>query len=215
MRPGPLTSPTAATKASLPTLARRWQQLQAELLQLDSHLQDLVAAAAPTAPRRGFLRPSVRHRAHPSVLGPHHRHRRNRGGDRRANHALWRIALVQMHCHPPTRAYVQRRTNQGLSKLDILRCLKRYLAREVYHHLTSLHPALPPLAQNSRHQLPHQHGHDRAERRACLASRSSHRLVDLATGWSSWSPWSSPSPNEGSVPALDVRTVLSRWVRIR
>jgi len=48
MRPGPLTSPTAATKASLPTLARRWQQLQAELLQLDSQLQDLVAAAAPT-----------------------------------------------------------------------------------------------------------------------------------------------------------------------
>ena len=44
---------------------------------------------------------------------------------------------------PPTRAYVQRRTNQGLSKLDIMRCLKRYIAREVYHHLTSLQPITP------------------------------------------------------------------------
>jgi transposase len=50
------------------------------------------------------------------------RHRLNRGGDRHANNALWRIALVRMRCHPPTRAYVERRTTQGLSKLDIMRC---------------------------------------------------------------------------------------------
>jgi transposase len=49
-----------------------------------------------------------------------------------------------MHCHPPTRAYVQRRTKQGLSKLDILRCLKRYIAREVYPHLTNP-PAPAPI----------------------------------------------------------------------
>jgi transposase len=48
MRPGPLTSPTAATKAALRTLARRWQQLQAELTQLDTHLQALVTSVAPT-----------------------------------------------------------------------------------------------------------------------------------------------------------------------
>jgi transposase len=48
MRPGPLTSPTAATKATLRTLARRWQQLQAELDQLETQLQELVTAAAPT-----------------------------------------------------------------------------------------------------------------------------------------------------------------------
>jgi transposase len=86
----------------------------------------------------------VRHRSDPGVLGRTHRHRLNRGGDRRANHALWPIALVRMRCHPPTRAYVQRRTNQGLSKLDILRCLKRYIAREIYHHLTSPQPTTPP-----------------------------------------------------------------------
>ena len=81
----------------------------------------------------------------PASSGRTHRHRLNRGGDRQANHALWRIALVRMHCHPPTRAYVERRTKQGLSKLDIMRCLKRYIAREVYHHLTNP-PALAPVA---------------------------------------------------------------------
>jgi transposase len=168
MRPGPLTSPTAATKASLRILARRWQQLQAELLQLDSQLQELVSAAAPTLvalpgvgidtagqllvtagdnPQRLRSEASFAHLCGtapiPASSGRTHRHRLNRGGDRRANHALWRIALVRMHCHPPTRAYVQRRTNQGLSKLDIMRCLKRYIAREVYHHLTSLQPTTP------------------------------------------------------------------------
>jgi transposase len=76
--------------------------------------------------------------------GRTHRHRLNRGGDRHANHALWRIALVRMHCHPATKAYVERRTKQGLSKLDILRCLKRYIAREIYPHLTSPPPTACP-----------------------------------------------------------------------
>jgi transposase len=81
-------------------------------------------------------------RRRPIPASPHrtHRHRLNRGGDRHANNALWRIALVRMRCHPPTRAYVERRTNQGLSKLDILRCLKRYIACEIYHRLTSPPP---------------------------------------------------------------------------
>jgi transposase len=48
-----------------------------------------------------------------------------------------------MYCHPATRAYVERRTKQGLSKLDILRCLKRYIARERYPHLTSPPPTAP------------------------------------------------------------------------
>jgi transposase len=171
MRPGPLTSATAATKASLRTLARRWQQLQAELTQLDGQLQDLVAAVAPAlvalpgvgvdtagqllvtagdTPQRLRSEASFAHLCGtaliPASSGRTHRHRLNRGGDRRANHALWRIALVRMRCHPETRAYVERRTNQGLSKLDILRCLKRYIAREVYHHLTKLtklQPATP------------------------------------------------------------------------
>ena len=146
--PGPLTSPTAATKTTLRTLARRWQQLQAELDQLDRQLQALVAAAAPTLvalpgvgvdtagqllvtagdnPQRLGSEAAFAHLCGvspiPASSGRTDRHRLNRAGDRRANQALWRIALVRMRCHPSTRAYVERRTNQGLSKLDIMRCL--------------------------------------------------------------------------------------------
>jgi transposase len=60
------------------------------------------------------------------------RHRLHRGGDRNAHSALWRIALVRMHCHQPTKNYVARRTAEGRTKKAILRCLKRYIAREAY-----------------------------------------------------------------------------------
>ncbi len=148
LRPGPLTSTTAATKTTLRSLARRWQQLQAELDQLDTQLQALVTSAAPSLvalpgigvetagqllvtagdnPHRVRSEAAFAHLCGaapiPASSGRTDRHRLNRGGDRRANNALWRIALVRMRCHPPTRADVERRTKQGLSKLDILRCL--------------------------------------------------------------------------------------------
>ncbi len=68
----------------------------------------------------------------PASSGKTRRHRLNRGGNREANHALWRIVITRMSAHPETRAYVQRRTAEGLSKKEIIRCLKRYVAREVY-----------------------------------------------------------------------------------
>ena len=64
------------------------------------------------------------------------RHRLNRGGDRQANPALYVIAISRMAHDPRTRAYVKRRTTEGLSKKEILRCLKRYIARELYKVLT-------------------------------------------------------------------------------
>ena len=67
----------------------------------------------------------------PASSGKRTRHRLNRGGDRQANHALWRIVITRMSSHPPTCAYVERRTAEGLSKKEIIRCLKRYVAREV------------------------------------------------------------------------------------
>ena len=70
----------------------------------------------------------------PASSGKVTRHRLNPGGDREANHALWRIVITRMSSHPPTRAYVKRRTGEGLQK-EIIRCLKRYVAREVYPHL--------------------------------------------------------------------------------
>jgi transposase len=71
----------------------------------------------------------------PASSGKVTRHRLNPGGDRQANHALWRIVITRMSSHPPTRAYVERRTKQGRSKKEIIRCLKRYVARQVYPHL--------------------------------------------------------------------------------
>jgi transposase len=63
------------------------------------------------------------------------RHRLNRGGNRQANAALYRAVVVRMRWHPPTIAYLERRTAEGLSKKDIIRCLKRYVAREIYRLL--------------------------------------------------------------------------------
>jgi transposase len=73
------------------------------------------------------------------------RHRLNRGGNRQANAALYRVVIVRMRWHPPTVAYVERRTAEGLTKKDIIRCLKRFVAREIYHHLPEPHhPPQPP-----------------------------------------------------------------------
>ena len=60
------------------------------------------------------------------------RHRLNRGGNRQANTALSRIVVVRRRWHEPTRDYLARRTREGLSKREIIRCLKRYVAREVF-----------------------------------------------------------------------------------
>jgi transposase len=71
----------------------------------------------------------------PASSGKVNRHRLNPGGDRQANHALYRIVISRMSSHSPTRAYVDRRTREGLSKKEIIRYLKRYVVREVYPHL--------------------------------------------------------------------------------
>ena len=71
----------------------------------------------------------------PASSGKVTRHRLNPGGDRQANHALWRIVFTRLGSDPATRAYAERRTAEGKSKAEIIRCLKRYVAREVYPHL--------------------------------------------------------------------------------
>ena len=73
------------------------------------------------------------------------RHRLNRGGNRQANAALYRAVIVRMRWHEPTIAYVAKRTADGLSKKEIIRCLKRYLARELYQ-------LLPTQAPPARHR---------------------------------------------------------------
>ena len=61
--------------------------------------------------------------------------RRHDGGDRQANAALWRIAMVRIAHDPETTAYFDRRVKEGRTKRDVIRILKRYIAREVYRYL--------------------------------------------------------------------------------
>lgn len=84
----------------------------------------------------------------PASSGKTKRHRLNRGGDRRANNALFTIVLVRMRHDPATRAYVARRTAEGKSRKEIMRCLKRFVAREVFAALTS-----PPSDLPTGHEL--------------------------------------------------------------
>ncbi|OHV39774.1 transposase [Pseudofrankia sp. EUN1h] len=74
----------------------------------------------------------------PASSGRTHRYRLNRGGDRQANAALYRVVLSRLRWDARTRAYVERRTKEGKSKKEIIRCLKRYVARELYAILTTL-----------------------------------------------------------------------------
>ncbi|WGD36650.1 transposase [Lysinibacter sp. HNR] len=70
-------------------------------------------------------------------LGKSHRMRLHRGGDRKANRALHMIAVVRLRYDAQTIDYMQRRLTEGLSKKDVLRCLKRFIAREVFNDLRS------------------------------------------------------------------------------
>ncbi|MFC2153170.1 transposase [Actinomycetota bacterium] len=72
----------------------------------------------------------------PASSGKTTRHRLNRGGDRHANAALYRIVLTRMSSDPRTKAYITRRRAEGRSNREIIRCLKRYVARETFKHLT-------------------------------------------------------------------------------
>jgi len=88
----------------------------------------------------------------PASSGKTTRHRLNRGGDRRANQALWRVAMVRMAHDPRTRDYVQRRTAEGKTKKEIIRCLKRYIAREAYGAIINPPTDLPPAGAALRQQ---------------------------------------------------------------
>jgi transposase len=157
LRPRPGSTVGYATRLALRELGRRAEFLDAQLARLDELIVPLVTAHAPrllalygvgpdTAallliaagdhPERLRSEATWAHLCAaapiPASSGKVTRHRLNPGGDRQANHALWRIVITRMSSHPPTRAYVERRSKEGLSKTEIIRCLKRYVAREVY-----------------------------------------------------------------------------------
>ncbi|WJK37773.1 IS110 family transposase [Solwaraspora sp. WMMA2065] len=160
--PADAAAPATAATIALRSLARRHQQLSAEITELDELLEPLVAAINPGLLAAHGVGPDVAGQLlvtvgenHdrltseagfamlcgvapiPASSGRTNRHRLNRGGDRQANAALYRVVLVRLRWDPRTRAYAEQRTKEGLSKKEIIRCLKRYVARELYQLITS------------------------------------------------------------------------------
>jgi transposase len=167
-RPGDVHDPLQATKTALRSIARRYQQLATEIHDLDTHLDKLVTRTAPNLvalhgvgtdiagqllvtagdnPDRLRNDAAFSHLCGtspiPASSGRTDRHRLNRGGDRNANAALYRIVITRLRWDPRTRAYLERRTKDGLTKPEIIRCLKRYTAREIHRELTRLPLANP------------------------------------------------------------------------
>ena len=159
---GELHRPAHAAKLALRSLARRIATLDAEIAELDAQLNQLVQAAAPRTTQ--LLGISTGHAGQllvtagqnierlrgdaafaalcgaspiPASSGRTTRHRLNYGGDRDANRALHMIAVCRLRYCDRTRAYAQRRTAEGKTKTEIIRCLKRYIAREIYHALVA------------------------------------------------------------------------------
>ena len=155
-----IADPVHATRAALRAIAQRVQHLDAEVAQADKRLRPVVAKTAPTLSALMGVGPEVAGQllatagdnpdrlrseaalAHlcgvapiPASSGRKDRHRLNRGGDRAANSALYTIVLCRLRHDPRTQAYVDRRTKQGLGKKEIIRCLKRYVVREVHEAL--------------------------------------------------------------------------------
>ena len=163
LRPGPdLDDPLQATKTALRRIARRYEHLSLETAEADDELRTLTADAAPRPLQLHGVGPEVAAQllitagdnprrlrsesafAHlcgvapvPASSGRINRYRLNRGGDRQVNKALYTVVVVRLRWDERTREYARRRTAQGLSKPEIIRCLKRYVVREVF-------PALQP-----------------------------------------------------------------------
>ncbi|MFT4210230.1 MAG: IS110 family transposase [Microbacterium sp.] len=154
--------PAQAAKIALRFLARRHAALTTEIDELDTLIEPLVVAINPALLALNGVGPDVagqllvtagentdRLRSEaafamlcgvapiPASSGKTRRHRLNRGGDRQANAALYRIVLCRLRRDPRTQAYMRRRTEQGLSKKEIIRCLKRLIAREIYYVITT------------------------------------------------------------------------------
>jgi len=162
-----LHEPTQALKLALRSVAQRADALATEARQLNRQLAALTQRAAPAASAVFALGPDTTSAllvsigdnpdrlrsessfAHlcgvapiPASSGKTNRHRVHRGGDRSANHALHIAVIVRLRYCPRTKAYAARRTTDGLSMAEIIRCLKRYLAREVFIALRADYAAI-------------------------------------------------------------------------
>lgn len=160
LRPGNITSPTASAKASMRAIARRWLTLHEEIQTHEQALDRLVRDRAPgLMDSHGIATMTVaemliligdnpqRIRSEaalaklcgvcpiPASSGQTSRMRLNRSGNRQANAAVYRVAIVRMRDHEPTRIYAARRTAEGKTRREIVSCIKRYIVREIYRYL--------------------------------------------------------------------------------
>ena len=159
LRPRGLNTPEDANRHALRSIAKRWIVLNEEIKELEAQIEQLVVQRAPhlldefgigvdTAAEilivAGDNPERIRSEAAFAKLAgispvptgsgmTSGKHRINHGGHRQLNAAIYRTVIVRMRFHEPTLAYVARRTAEGKSKRDIIRCLKRYVIREVYH----------------------------------------------------------------------------------
>ena len=164
-RPRSLVSPEDSIRHTLRSLAKRWLLLDEEIKELGNMIEELILGRAPhlldefgigvdTAAEilivAGDNPERIRSEAAFAKLAgispipagsgmTSGKHRINHGGHRQLNAAIYRTVIVRMRFHQPTIDYVARRTAEGKSKRDIIRCLKRYVIREVYH-LTKVNP---------------------------------------------------------------------------
>lgn len=159
-RPGDRDDINSVTKFTLRSLARRAIALDDEIKAIDKTLKTLVADTAPELvalhgvgtdsasallvaagdnPERLRTEATFAHLCDVAPIdassGRQERHRLNRGGDRQANSALWHVMLTRMVSDERTKTYMARRIEGGLTKQEAMRCVKRYIAREVYQHL--------------------------------------------------------------------------------
>jgi len=173
LRPRAVTDPAEATKYALRSLARRHQSLTTEMADLAASLDELTAQANPALRAAKGVGPDVAAILlvaagdNPERLnteagfaalcgaspieassGKVNRHRLNRSGNRQANHALWTIAMTRLRSDETTKAYMVRRTAEGKTRREIVRCLKRYIAREMFQLLTN--PNLVPVGMKLR-----------------------------------------------------------------
>lgn len=170
----PPTDPTGSARHSLRALARRWRMLDEEIREHDRLLANLTKQTSPTLCDAfgigadtaaemliifGDNPDRIRSEAAlaklcgacpvPASSGQITRHRLYRGGHRQANAALYRTAIVRLQHHQPTIDYAIRRTAEGRSKRDIIRCVKRFLAREIYQAVMADHRARTPADASS------------------------------------------------------------------
>lgn len=153
---------TSAAVYTLRLLARRVLELTDEIDDLVHRITDTITVHCPTLLTRRGVGPdnaaalllaagdnSDRLRSETSFAalcginpleassGKTNRRRLNRSGDRQANSALYRIALSRLRWDTRTRHYLTRRITEGKTRREAIRCLKRYIAREIYQIITS------------------------------------------------------------------------------